>query len=454
MLKPGKYRRAFDWRLSSATKNSIPTAAEAFVGLADSEYAEILEDYLEISRKRKHNRTALAKLQMQLIDELAIAERATKHYRGKMADINQQLPAPLPEGERKRLEGDLRVGKRELFFHRMHANCIRAIGDGIAWRAFNYDRAVLRALSGKATKQEVLAEGTPQELYEWSRTFDTGTGLAILNSLTHCLAIGDVTVIKNDGAIEIVEVKSSETDSNRVTRQKQKMREVTDLIKNGEGELDGKRVSILRFDVFPENGLPEVGRILEEAGKCGCAARRISNFVYAECVDFRAAGDFDKVIEQIEDSRKREIGSWLERNDLVLDANSMDVLAFTPNCAPFSVFPFPARLCIDILTAAKAFITYLNLSEVRREFERYGWEVEKGPEDLLDDGADDDTPMLIVRKGDFHPSIPPADFMRMQMETLRPQVLIKALDAMYKRGPRGAPLYAFYVYEQEKEIWI
>src|SRR5260370_1147103 len=83
-----------------------------------------------------------------------------------------------------------KIVERELFRHRAHANCFRAIGDGIAWRAFKHDRAALRALSGNAVKQQILDQGTINELHQWSATFDTGQGLAILNSLTNWLAIG------------------------------------------------------------------------------------------------------------------------------------------------------------------------------------------------------------------------------------------------------------------------
>ena len=42
MIKPGIYRRAFDWRLSKADKESIPQIAAAFVGLSSDDYIDIL----------------------------------------------------------------------------------------------------------------------------------------------------------------------------------------------------------------------------------------------------------------------------------------------------------------------------------------------------------------------------------------------------------------------------
>ena len=130
-----------------------------------------------------------------------------------------------------------------------------------------------------------------------------------------------------------------------------------------------------------------------------------------------------QVLERI----KEQTASWVGNDDLVVSMDSLDILAFTPNCAPFSVFPVPERLCIDLLTGAKSFRCFLNLTEVGREFQRHGWEIEKGPEDLLKEGAGKDTSLFRLRKDGFHPEVPPADIMRLQMETLRPQAMHRDL---------------------------
>jgi len=42
----------------------------------------------------------------------------------------------------------------------------------MAWRALGHDRAALRALCGNAVKQQILEQGTINELHQWSQTFD------------------------------------------------------------------------------------------------------------------------------------------------------------------------------------------------------------------------------------------------------------------------------------------
>jgi len=394
----------------------------------------------------------MAKVQLHLIEELLIAQGAAKRYRERFDELKVEMAKSQADDEKGKKE--LAIVERELFLHRAHANCIRAIGDGIAWRALGYDRAALRALAGKAVKQQILEQGTINELHQFASVFDTGQGLAIFNAVTNWLAMGDITVVQNDGTVEIVEVKSSSTESSRVSRQKQKMREVTDLLKNGKGVLEGQDITILRFDITPENDLAALFALLEEAGRSGFSGGRINNCCYVEAFDFRIMGSAEKVWKQGVEQTKKEIASWSESNDLVIRMDSLDILSFTPNCAPFSVFPFPERLCVELLTGAKNYSCFLNLTELGREFERSGWQVEKWPQELREESGGADSPLFRLHKNGMHPEVPPADMMRILMETMRPNVLIQALEAVLKLGPGGTSPAGFVVYEGDKDIWV
>jgi hypothetical protein len=59
-----------------------------------------------------------------------------------------------------------------------------------------------------------------------------------------------------------------------VGRQKQRVREVAQLIKEGRGVLEGQDVIILRLDIALENDLAALFHLLEEAGRAGWAGGR------------------------------------------------------------------------------------------------------------------------------------------------------------------------------------
>jgi hypothetical protein len=221
----------------------------------------------------------------------------------------------------------------------------------------------------------------------------------------------------------------------------------------GEGELENARVEVLRLDVFPENGLDDLGRLLQEAERSGYAAQRLSNFLYVECVDVKVVGDIDKVLKELIAAEKRELADWFACGDFVMPMSSSDIISFTPNCAPFSVFPFPSKTCIELLTGAKAYRTHFNLTALGREFERMGWVVQKPPQQLFEEQGSLETGFLGVSKGGFHAAVPPAQIMRLQAETIRPRVIISELESVREMGPEATPPNTLVIYEGEPEIW-
>lgn len=326
------------------------------------------------------------------------------------------------------------------------------IGDGIAWRSLGYDRLVMKSLAGAATKQHVLSDGTLQELREWSVQFDSGAGLPILNSLTNTLAIGDVTVVRDDGTVEIIEVKGGKAKSSRTVRQKQRMREVVNFINAGSGEMEDKFVEVERLDITPENGLRELGGLLAASEPRGWAGKRISNCAYAECVDFRGKASGEEISARLDELREKEIADWRDGDDKLLHMTSLDLLKFAPNCAPFSIFPFPSRHCVDLMTGAKSYDVSLNLNAVEREFEYRGWMVVKTFKQQLEEEKNEEA-VLVVRKDGCEVQIPPGEIIRVWMELLRVSVLIKLCDAHLHRGRSQQEGYSYAVLDGEPSVW-
>jgi hypothetical protein len=316
---------------------------------------------------------------------------------------------------------------------------------------FGYDRAAIRLLGERETKQHLSSEGTLQELREWSYHFERGSGIAILNALTNCLAIGDVTVVRDDGSIEIVEVKSGKTKSSRKVRQKQAMKEVVTLLSRGTGQNEGREVGIEIHPITTESYLNKIEELLQIAGDNRCASRRISEWLYVEAFDFRKFTSADEVKHLTETVRQAAIGEWERRGDHIQNMNSLGAIVYTPNSAPFSVFPFRARMCIDLLIGAKFYVSFVNFNAIEREFTKRGWTLAKDFKTSVAEKSQES--LLEVRKGPFHCTVTPADFMRMQMETLRPKTLIDAIEAKYRQGPSAEQGYTLALFQDEHKMW-
>ena len=130
MEGPGRYRRAFDWRLNTADRDDTTTAAGPLVALFSSEMPELLEDYLQISRKRRNNRLVLARLQAHLVDELITVEATVSHYRNNRAQLEQGEDHNQDASQQDTTKNDLNFVRKELFLWRAFANVIRSIADG------------------------------------------------------------------------------------------------------------------------------------------------------------------------------------------------------------------------------------------------------------------------------------------------------------------------------------
>lgn len=454
MTGPSRYKRAFNWKLSTTQAETRRGVAATFRTLSNSEVTEVLEDYLELTRKRRNNRWALTRLQFNLLNELRDNEAAGKFHRQEEDRCQKALDVAPTHAEHEQVDQDLGDVRNRKIYGDLLGNCLRAIADGIAWRAFGYDRAALRALSERQTRQQVLVEGMPQEIEDWWRRSASGDSIVILNALTNWLAHGDVTVVCDDGSAEIIEVKSGGVENSRLRRQKEAMRGVVELLSRGVGEADGgRRTEIFVSDAYPDNGLKSLLELLEEAKREGFAWRRLSNFLYFDCLAPWQLENVQQAATLLDEKLSQGTADWRASDDVVVPRQSLDYLGFSPNVAPYSVFPFPSRVCVEILLGQLLIRSVLNVSAVAREFERRGWRVTKSPKEYLAANKTFDTGFIAVAKAGREIEVGPAWMDRMQLETLRPQVVIKTLDQMLTVGLESKVFHPFIVLKDEAAMW-
>jgi hypothetical protein len=430
-----KYRRAFSWSVSRGHAGKAHEAA-GMVRLATSEYPDILEDYLSISRKRKGNKLALSKLQLHMLEDIVVQEKSIKSYKEKLA-AETNLPDRAAEFIRS-----------QITLHGLIANAIRQIGDGIAWRAFDYDRFTTRILCSHPVKQTILAEGTVAELGHWAAINDSANRRAIFNAVTNSIAIGDVTAIHDNGDVELIEVKSGNAKSRRLIRQKQILRDAAGVLTSGSGVVEGKSVISGVLPLTPKNHMGGLRDLLAEAGAKGWSAALLAPHCYVECADFSRLQDVSEI-----GAKKKEVLSGGEGwgDELVISASSMDIIQFVPNAAPLTVFPLDDRTCVDLAIGAKAFTTYINLLEVLRVFYAAGWTVDHAGKDAM--AATQNEASFILRKEGFVCHLPPADVARLAYELVSPETLVEECELLRKMGPSIGERYGVWTCEGEASQW-
>jgi len=244
--------------------------------------------------------------------------------------------------EDRPVHDDLKALGYEIFARESECRGIRDIADGIAWRLFNYDRAVLYAIASRPASKHINVEGLQSELRELMNVFDTGEGIAVLNDLTNSLKLGDVTIRRNNGLFEFVEVKTGTKSSGRITRQRQGLRSTVEFLNAGGREQDGRREGIVEVAVEPDGYFQSLTRLLSSATKNAVVAERFVDHLMVECTDFRAASKLsrDEVRERFQRVRTK-VDEWRAGGDLVLPCSGLDRYDYARNYAPFSIFPIP-----------------------------------------------------------------------------------------------------------------
>lgn len=259
---------------------------------------------------------------------------------------------------------------------------LRGIGDAAAWRFLNYDRATLRLLS----EHDVV--GIPQvgpglfaEVERLSEVALAEGRQVILNAITNCLRIGDITAYDPaTGNIELIEVKSGISETRRTIRQqttriKAQTAIDTGIVKVGDVEIE-KLVSNQEF----VSHIFSVERAIKEA-KVKHASTRLFEDYLAVAVYW-----IPSMTSELTDKEQSEIQNRTMDRLYSVAKGPSDILVpmqwnwflishFSPLFTPYLNFPIDPEIRFSIFTGEVVVMSLLNLSGVARWMERRGWEV-------------------------------------------------------------------------------
>lgn len=420
--------------------------------LLPEELEMMLEDQLHITLLRRQNPLPLFKVQMSMLTDLVTSEHAIAQYKKAKEERQQNAKDNL---EAKHFEDELRLIDREIHFHQAICRAIRDIGDGIAWRLFDYDRVTLAMIANRPASKHINLAGLEAELMEFGRVFDSKEGIAVLNDLTNFLKLADVTIRKDQGAFELVEVKTGHKSSGRITRQKQNLRRTVALINTGTTE--DEEIMISELEVRLQTYFRNIARLIQEAEKNGVATQRIGECMLVQCTDFEIASNmgFEKTKQVLDDGRKCT-KQWMEAGDIVIDLASQDKYMSVKNYAPFSVYPLSEKTRVRLMIGSLFVVSYLNVSAVLRYMEDRGWKLVKTPQEHAEEHKQlqtiDEIWLATVRKGPLTIAVPFQLFGRIGFEFLKPKGLVDIFEAQLSAGPTGTAKN-LYNLSGETELW-
>jgi hypothetical protein len=448
----------FSKRFVIRKKEDIPIFAKGIWSPTAKDWVEIIEDYIHISRTRIKNKWAMLKLQLTILEDIINFVTFNDQIKGELKKLQEREHEVNPSDKIE--EKEIEFMKSDMFFHDLMIVALKEIIDGIVWRYFKYNRALLYTLADKEVSGVVRPDkGLINTMYELARIFTNPGEVAILNDITNFLKVGDLTTIKTDGAIEFVEVKSGNRSGRgrRITRQKERMAEIVEFFNTGIGEYDGKKIRIVLSPVKQKNYLPLLLNIIRSAKARGSYSEVIGNYMIVECMYPERLSDSKIAIEYFENRHRSIKDQWIKMKDVVIPFFATDKLEFSRNFAPYTIFPFPDEICADILCGRVLTRIITNYSEIMRIFHKNGWETVdsiffKDPDEL--DKIDiTKTPMMIVGKGEAKIQIGPGMIGRLPFEFLSPKALIDEFERIYAEGSPEEAMLQLTSFSDDETAW-
>lgn len=421
-------------------------------------WRDVAEDYLYISRKRIDNKYCMFKLQLNILQDIVANIKSIDDYKKlETKNTKDEQEGTITKDD---FESQKEHNNSNIYSDTIINKALREIVDGIVWKYFNHNRALLYMLADKQPIETIRPnEGTFNNLYEFADVFLENDAVAIYNDITNFLRIGDVTKIKKDNVIEIIEVKANKKRGGRITRQKDKMSEVVQFFNTGFTNYDGKILKIVNSNIKQRNYLSLLGNAIRTAQNRGFESLLIGEYLILEIADSSKVKD-DKFISYFESRHRAVKEKWKKSNDFIHGSFFIDKMEYSKNCAPFSIYPFDVETCTDIMMGKLMISAHLNFSEVLRIIKRAGWNIvdsiffkSEDELNLLKDTDIKDISYLKVRKGPLTFDVPPSLLARMQFELLSPNTMIEHFEELYKMGHQTDFDYLLTNFTDEQRIW-
>jgi len=371
-------------RVQIDPRKDIHTYARATGHPFYDENLPILEDLFKRSVMTHRGKYPSLIMQAGLLQAILLSDQARKKYE-RNKDLYRKAIRGLVKGAspverikeaQNRLE-DMDAGQ---IAARWFGERLRVIGDGIAWRVLNYDRAALRLLAEHpplSTPQ--IDVGLLTEVEELMRIAGEERDPPLLNAITNFLRVGDITIYDPEsGSIKLVEVKSGAKRDSRSYRQGEHRSAVQEGLDSGIHSMGGVQIRKIMAARPLKTHVLSVEQAMREAEHHLGASRKFGDYL---TVGVLATS---RVLASVPEEKWSEIwGPVLERvysvqkgpSDVLLGQidNLFAISHFSPNLAPYTVFPIEPRLRFALMTGDLWVISLLNISGLARWLEKRGW---------------------------------------------------------------------------------
>lgn len=338
--------------MSSMREENL-TISEIIKITSHPEYKSIYGFLLEIlkeSRRRNITNVEFFKLQGKILGKIIPLEKKISFFK-KTADPKTRNQEWFT---------------RELYKAQWRA--IKQVMDGVAWRMLRFDRIALRQIA-EHNPTGHISEGILEEIQKGGEIVNQSNHFVIINDLTNFLRQGDLTILTPD-KIFIDEVKTKGTATKA---QKDSMDTLLKRLNKRVFKIGKEEAEFIEIKGYPSNFLKEVENIIIKAktNKDGIFAQRVSPYLWVSCI-------YSPSIERnikYGISQKLPLCPFPKSESLPPMGNFTLFDSFSPNLAPYAVFPFSEEVIVDIITGKLQIKAVISEKELAKSVRGKGWEL-------------------------------------------------------------------------------
>lgn len=337
--------------------------------------------------------------------------------------------------------------QREALVFERAARQLRTVGDGLAWRAFGYDRRRILALSRNDSPGMMFGKaGLPYELGRVEDIWRDRKHFALLHDLTNCLRIADVSEFTDEGVV-LHEVKKN---SRLESKQRRRIEEAINAVMHG-GSLPGGVIEARLVELQQPYAadLQPLNDAIQLACKHGSRGMRLDQgraliTTAPHLVASKWGEEYERGAVWLSGIKARALnraGIQDARHHII--GRSADTASRSPSMAPWSIYPFSAEDCAALICDEVIFETVISLDVLAERLASIGLDVEvllpEADRELIGD-------MNILRatRGDRSITLHPHGLSPLLYELMSPNVWAMGVkEALMGASDSGEPVLVF-----------
>jgi hypothetical protein len=256
---------------------------------------------------------------------------------------------------------------------------LRAVGDALAWRIFDYDRAKITVLSCNQHRGPIAPDrndGLKREVQAFEAAWKDRGHFALLHDLTSCLRIWDLTEVTADGYVRH-EIKPPGKAA--VGRQKRRMQQALDALNQGSHLPGNLHSQLFRSGQSYATKAMILNDLAEKVMANGSYAMRLEGgdgrslsgiYVPAIAARYRDPAAAQAKIDSAHRQALRRIGARSAAASIT--AKSGDKAARFPTLPPWAIYPLAADVCAGLICNQFIFHAHVTAERLIQVLESEG----------------------------------------------------------------------------------